>query len=240
MSDVKTEQVHNYKERMECLQIELEERAQKLRQEKRPLIVVFEGQDAAGKSGCIRRLTRKLDTRQFRVISIAKPTEEEYRYHYLHRFWQALPPRGNIAFFDRSWYGRVLVERIEGFCTEAEWQRAYEEINAFEKMLWEDGAILVKFWLDVSEEEQLRRFRRRMETPEKRHKITDEDWRNRSRRPAYEEAKEEMLRRTSTPYAPWTVIPADSKKNTRIAAAEAILSQTEHTAKAAYSCTLDV
>lgn len=240
MEEIKTETLHPYKERMEQLQKELEKRAEQLRQEKRPLIVVFEGQDAAGKSGCIRRLTRKLDNRQYRVVSVAKPTEEESRYHYLHRFWRALPPRGDIVFFDRSWYGRVLVERVEGFCSQEEWRRAYDEINAFEKMLWDDGAILVKFWLDVSEEEQLRRFRDRMETPEKRHKLTDEDWRNRSRRPAYEEAKEDMLRRTSPQYAPWTVIPADSKKRARIAAAETILSATEHSPEGVYCTTLDV
>ncbi len=213
----------DYKVRMKELQCELERSAQKLKESKAPLIVVFEGLDASGKSGCIRRLTRELDTKQYRVIPISAPTDEERQYHYLHRFWKNLPPKGNMAFFDRSWYGRVLVERVEGFCSDGEWQRAYREINEFEKQLTDDGALMIKFWLEVSEAEQLKRFRARMENPEKAHKITDEDWRNRSKRDDYERARDEMLRYTDTPYAPWKVIPADEKKLARIAVAEEII-----------------
>lgn len=216
-----------YKERMRELQKMLEEEAEELDKAKRSLIVVFEGLDASGKSGCIRRLTRELDTKQYRVIPVIKPTQEEYKYHYLRRFWTALPAYGKIAFFDRSWYGRVLVERIEGFCHEIEWRRAYREINEFEQLLHDDGAILVKFWLEVSEEEQLRRFKSRIGTPEKSHKITEEDWRNRSKRPEYDTARDDMLRLTSTPIAPWHVIPSDDKKSARIRTAEVILETLE-------------
>lgn len=217
-----------YKERLRDLQKQLEEAAEELAKEKRALIIVFEGLDASGKSGCIRRLTRELDTKQVRVIPTAKPTQEEYKYHYLRRFWTALPAYGKIGIFDRSWYGRVLVERIEGFCCENEWRRAYREINEFEQLLHDDGAILVKFWLDVSEEEQLRRFQARIRTPEKSHKITEEDWRNRSKRPEYDTARDDMLRLTSTPIAPWHVIPSDDKKSARIRTAEVILETLEN------------
>jgi len=213
----------DYKTRIKELQKEMEKAAEKLKSAEAPLIVVFEGLDASGKSGCIRRLTRELDTKQYRVIPISAPTDEEKRYHYLYRFWKNLPMRGNIAFFDRSWYGRVLVERVEGFCSNAEWQRAYREINEFEKLLADDGTLIIKFWLEVSEDEQLRRFRARMENLEKAHKITDEDWRNRSRREEYETARDEMLRHTDKPYAPWKVIPANDKKLARIAVAEEII-----------------
>ena len=198
--------------------------ASRLAESKRSMIVVFEGLDASGKSGCIRRLTEELDVKQFRIIPVSKPTEEEYAYHYLRRFWLSLPPSGGIAFFDRSWYGRVLVERIEGFASYTEWARAYREINAFEKMLTDDGTILLKLWFEVSAEEQLKRFKKRLETPEKEYKITDEDWRNRSKREFYDAARDDMFRLTDTPYAPWRVIPADSKKDARIKAAEEIIS----------------
>lgn len=217
----------SYKKRLRELQKMTEDMAERLKNAKRSLIIVFEGLDASGKSGCIRRLTRNLDTKQYRVIPTAKPTAEEYKYHYLRRFWKALPKYGDIAIFDRSWYGRVLVERIEGFAAEDEWRRAYREINDFEKQLTDDGAIVVKFWFDVSEEEQLRRFQSRMNNPEKSHKITEEDWRNRSKRPEYDEARDDMLRLTSTLNAPWHVIPSDDKKSARIEAAEVILETVE-------------
>lgn len=214
---------NQYKMKMKELQKELEECAEILKRTGTPMIVVFEGLDASGKSGCIRRLTRELDTKQYKVVPISAPTDEEKQYHYLHRFWKNLPPRGNIVFFDRSWYGRVLVERVEGFCTEKEWRRAYSEINEFERQLRDDGALILKFWLEVSEEEQLMRFKKRMENPEKAHKITEEDWRNRAKRKEYDEARDEMLRLTDTEYAKWRVIPADEKKLARLSVAEEII-----------------
>lgn len=217
------DQKDDYKSRMKQLQKELERAAEKLKKDNRALIVVFEGLDASGKSGCIRRLTRELDTKQYKVIPIAAPSDEERRYHYLHRFWRSLPPRGNIAFFDRSWYGRVLVERVEGFCSESEWRRAYREINEFEKLLADDGNLILKFWLEVSEDEQLKRFNERTVNPEKAHKITDEDWRNRAKRREYEAARDDMLRYTDTEAAQWKVIPADEKKLARTAVAEEII-----------------
>ena len=219
----KTEE-KEYKKRMAELQRMMSSVASGLAESRRSMIVVFEGLDASGKSGCIRRLTRELDIKQFSIVPISKPTEEEYSYHYLRRFWLALPPYGGIAFFDRSWYGRVLVERIEGFASADEWRRAYREINAFERMLTDDGTVLLKLWFEVSAQEQLKRFKKRLETPEKEHKITDEDWRNRAKREYYDAARDDMLRLTDTPYAPWRVIPADSKKNARIRAAEEIIS----------------
>ncbi len=170
------------------------------------MVVVYEGWDAAGKGGSIKRLTQRLDPRLFSVYGIAKPTQDELDHHYLWRFWSKLPVRGNMVIFDRSWYGRVLVERIEGFATEPEWQRAYDEINAFEKMLSDDGAVIVKFWLHISSEEQLYRFERRLQDPAKRWKMNEEDWRNRAKWDQYETAVEDMLARTNQPCAPWTVI----------------------------------
>lgn len=217
----------SYKKHLRELQRMLEEAAEKLKTEKRSLIVVFEGLDASGKSGCIRRLTRELDTKQYRIIPTAKPTAEEYKYHYLRRFWKNLPKYGDVAIFDRSWYGRVLVERIEGFADEEEWRRAYHEICDFEKQLTDDGAIIVKFWLEVSAEEQLKRFKARLKDPEKSHKITEEDWRNRSKRTEYDNCRDDMFEMTSTLYAPWHIIPADDKKYTRIRVAELILETIE-------------
>ena len=217
----------NYKEKLDTLQKMLEEKAENLAKSKRSLITVFEGYDASGKSGCIRRMTRRLDSRQYSVIPVSKPSEEEAGYHYLRRFWTTLPRRGKIVFYDRSWYGRVLVERIEGFCSECEWKRAYREINEFERMLRDDGAIIVKIWLDVSEEEQLRRFHARLEDPTKSHKITEEDWRNRAKRPEYDIARDEMMELTSTAAAPWNMIDADDKKYARLTSAGIILGTLE-------------
>lgn len=214
-----------YKARMKELQNMIAQSITLLEGTNKSLIVVFEGLDAAGKSGCIKRLTKKLSHDQYEVVPISKPTAEEYRHHYLHRFCKALPEYKKAVFFDRSWYGRVLVERIEKFCKDEEWMRAYNEINCFEKMLFDDGAVIIKFWLDVSPEEQLKRFRDRTNDPEKRHKITDEDWRNRSKRDEYDNAAAEMIAKTSSSYAPWTVIPSDSKKIARIKTAEEIVSR---------------
>jgi polyphosphate kinase 2 (PPK2 family) len=183
-----------------------------------PAVIVFEGWDAAGKGGAIRRLTRGLDPRGYEVIPIAAPDAWEKAHHYLWRFWQHVPKAGHITIFDRSWYGRVLVERVEGFCSEAEWQRAYQEINDFERQLADFGTAVVKFWLQIDPEEQLRRFRERQATPYKQWKITEEDWRNRQKRGSYEPAVAEMLQRTSTAHAPWTILEADCKLFARLKA----------------------
>ncbi len=182
----------------------------------RAVVFVFEGWDAAGKGGAIRRLTSAADPRDYRVIPVAKPTPEEKHAHYLWRFWRDIPADGRIAVFDRSWYGRVLVERIEGFCREEEWRRAFGEINAFERELTGHGVIVLKFWLHVSHEEQLRRFREREATPHKRHKMNEEDWRNRRQRAAYEVAVGDVLALTHKPAAPWHLVPADNKRFARI------------------------
>ena len=187
-----------------------------LSERKRPIVIIYEGWDAAGKGGNIKRLTQRLDPRYFNVYGIAKPTPDELAHHYLWRFWTKLPARDHMVIFDRSWYGRVLVERIEGFATDAEWQRAFGEINEFEKLLIDDGTIIFKFWLHVSPEEQLRRFQARLEDPEKRWKMNEEDWRNRAKRPQYEVAVEDMFRETSTAIAPWVIVEGDDKRWARI------------------------
>lgn len=192
-----------------------------------PLIVVFEGWDAAGKGGAIKRLVAPLDPRHVRVTQFAAPTEDEARHHFLGRFWPALPGWGGMTVFDRSWYGRVLVERVEGFAGEEEWRRAYGEIEAFERSLAEEGAIVVKLWLQISDEEQLRRFEARRNDPLKVWKLTDEDWRNREKRPQYETAVEEMLERTDRPHAPWRLIPADSKRFARVEAMRVVIEEIE-------------
>ena len=192
-----------------------------------PLALVFEGWDASGKGGAIKRLVAPLDVRHVRVASYAAPTPDEKRHHYLQRFWTALPGRGGMTVFDRSWYGRVLVERVEGFASEDEWRRAYDEIAAFERMLVADGAIVAKFWLHVSPEEQLRRFERRQGDPLKAWKITDEDWRNREKRPQYVEAVEEMLARTDLLEAPWILIEGESKRFARVKVMECVIEQIE-------------
>jgi polyphosphate kinase 2 (PPK2 family) len=181
-----------------------------------PLIVVFEGWDASGKGGAIKRLVAPLDPRHVRVAQFAAPTEDEKRHHFLGRFWPALPGRGGMTVFDRSWYGRVLVERVEGFAAEEQWGRAYREIDDFERTLADEGAIIVKLWLHTSPEEQLKRFEARAGDPLKSWKLTDEDWRNREKRPQYEAAVEEMLERTDCENAPWRVIAAESKRFARV------------------------
>jgi polyphosphate:AMP phosphotransferase len=182
----------------------------------RAIVFVFEGWDAAGKGGAIRRLTSAIDVRDYRVYPVAKPTEEEKSHHYLWRFWRHIPRGGQVAIFDRSWYGRVLVERLEGFCRPDEWKRAFAELNDFEQQLAGSGQIVVKFWLQISREEQLARFRSREETAFKTHKINDEDWRNRRKWAAYEVAVGDMLALTSTPHAPWHLIPANDKRHARL------------------------
>ncbi|HEX5863132.1 MAG TPA: polyphosphate:AMP phosphotransferase, partial [Casimicrobiaceae bacterium] len=183
---------------------------------KRSLIMVFEGVDAAGKGGAIRRVTGALDARQYVSVPVASPTAEERAYPYLWRFWQHVPPLGGITIFDRSWYGRVLVERVEGYCGVSDWMRAYDEINQFEEQLAEGGAIVVKLWLQISKAEQLRRFKAREHTSFKRFKITADDWRNRKKWNAYEQAVCDMVDRTSTEIAPWTLVEAEDKRYARI------------------------
>lgn len=183
---------------------------------KHSMVLVFEGVDAAGKGGSIRRITQALDARTYRIQPVAAPTEEERAQPYLWRFWRNLPRRGKVQIFDRSWYGRVLVERVEGFCSEADWQRAYSEINEFELQIERSRTILLKFWLSISQEEQLRRFEERQATPFKRFKITDEDWRNREKWPLYERAICDMIDRTSTEIAPWTLVESENKYYGRI------------------------
>src|SRR4051794_34496749 len=185
-----------------------------------PVLILFEGWDASGKGGAIKRLVRELDHRHVRVAAFAAPTKDEKRHHFLWRFFPKLPGWGGVAIFDRSWYGRVLVERVEGFASEDEWRRGYTEIAGLERSLAAEGTIVIKFWIHVSEEEQLHRFERRKKRPLKRWKLTDEDWRNREKRGAYEEAVEDMLEETSTDVAPWTIVPGDSKRFARVFVAE--------------------
>ena len=183
---------------------------------KHSVVLVFEGVDAAGKGGGIRRITQALDARTYHIQPVAAPTEEERAQPYLWRFWRHLPRRGKVMIFDRSWYGRVLVERVEGFCAEADWQRAYSEINDFEDQIVRSQTLLLKFWLSISQEEQLRRFEERQATPFKRFKITDEDWRNREKWPQYERAICDMIDRTSTEIAPWTLVESEDKRYGRL------------------------
>jgi polyphosphate kinase 2 (PPK2 family) len=192
-----------------------------------PLCVLLEGWDASGKGGAIKRLVAKLDPRHVRVKQYSAPTPDELRHHWLRRFWPALPGWGGMAILDRSWYGRVLVERVEGFATVAEWKRAYEEINEFERTLTEDGVVLVKLWLHISDAEQLKRFKAREKDALKRYKLTDEDWRNRGKRHAYCEAIEEMLERTSTDWAPWTLVEGNSKRFARVKVIESVIAAAE-------------
>jgi polyphosphate kinase 2 (PPK2 family) len=181
-----------------------------------PSLALFEGWDAAGKGGAIKRITETLEPRGYTVSSFAAPRGEEKTHHYLWRFWRALPRAGHLGIFDRSYYGRVLVERVEGFCSEDEWKRAFREINECEAQLRSFGMVIAKFWLHVSKEEQLRRFKERERDPFRAYKLTEEDWRNRARWDAYAAAVEEMLARTSTSAAPWTVVEADDKYHARV------------------------
>jgi polyphosphate:AMP phosphotransferase len=206
-----------YKRELPRLQERLSKLAWEAKKKQVSTVAVFEGSDAAGKGGAIRRVTWALDARLYRVIPIAAPTDEERAHHYLWRFWRHLPPGGSFTIYDRSWYGRVLVERVEGFAKDEEWKRAYLEINEFETQLVESGIALSKLWLHISPEEQLRRFREREQVEWKKHKITEEDWRNREKWPAYEVAIDEMVARTSTHDAPWTLVSATDKKAARLA-----------------------
>jgi polyphosphate kinase 2 (PPK2 family) len=192
-----------------------------------PLCIAFEGWDAAGKGGSIKRLVAPLDPRHVRVAQFAAPSEDQRRHHFLHRFWPPLPGWGGMSVYDRSWYGRVLVERVEGYAAEAEWRRAYEEIVSFERMLVDEGTVLVKLWLQISAGEQLKRFEARAEDPLKAWKLTEDDWRNRARRRDYEAAVEEMVARTSTPQAPWHLVSAESKRYARVAVMRLVIESIE-------------
>ncbi len=206
----------DYDTALDRLQAPIALHSRRLRELRKSMILVFEGPDAAGKGGAIRRLTGCMDARNYEVISVAAPTDEERARPYLWRFWRHLPRLGRVTVFDRSWYGRVLVERIEGFCAREDWQRAYTEINAFEEQLTEFGCVLVKFWLMVSPEQQLQRFKDRQVTPYKQYKLTEEDWRNREKWDAYVTAACDMIERTSTHEAPWVLVEADDKNHARI------------------------
>jgi len=205
-----------YRNQLKKWQGKLQELTWQARNEKRSVVLVFEGWDAAGKGSTIRRLTQAIDARLYQVISIAAPTDEEAAHHYLWRFWRHIPLAGYISIYDRSWYGRVLVERVEGFAPDEDWQRAYNEINLFEQQLTESGTIVIKFWLHLSPEEQLARFREREKTPWKMHKITEEDWRNRDKWNDYKLAINDMVARTSTEFAPWHLVNSNDKKFGRV------------------------
>ncbi|SMH60359.1 polyphosphate kinase 2 family protein [Azospirillum agricola] len=221
-TDTRIDSAEEYEHRLGKLQKELLHIQQTYWHEKRRAILVFEGWDAGGKGGAIRRLTEPLDPRGFHVWPISAPTAEEQSKHYLYRFWTKLPAGGTFAIFDRSWYGRVLVERIEGLATKEQWKRAYDEINEFERLLTDDGVRIVKLFLHITPEEQLERFRERLNNPYKRWKLTEEDLRNRAKWDEYVKATETMFDKTSTPNAPWTAIPANSKWFARLAVLDAV------------------
>lgn len=205
-----------YKSKLKESQLELRKLQKAIFEKQIGVVLLFEGWDAAGKGGAIKRVTDILDPRSYKVNAFAAPTQEENLYHYLWRFWRRLPSRGKIGIFDRTWYGRVLVERIEGFATETEWRRAYREINEFEAQLATDNYVIVKFWLHISPEEQLQRFNARKEDPFKSYKLTEEDWRNREKWNLYDVAVNQAIARTSTPVAPWTVVPGNNKYYARV------------------------
>jgi len=205
-----------YNKELKHYQAKLFDLAWKAHYQKISVAAVFEGWDASGKGGAIRRVTRAIDARLYKVISVAAPTDEEIAHQYLWRFWRHIPLAGYVSIYDRSWYGRVLVERVEGFAKESEWKRAYNEINHFEEQLCESNIVLAKFWIHLSKEEQLKRFKEREVTPWKVHKITDEDWRNRERWDDYKTAINDMVAHTSTEYAPWSLIPGNDKKVARV------------------------
>ncbi|HEX3076065.1 MAG TPA: polyphosphate:AMP phosphotransferase [Lachnospiraceae bacterium] len=217
-----------YKKKLKYLQERLSLLHSDMYRRRIPVVIAFEGWDAAGKGGAIKRLTQVLDPRGYEVIPISAPNDVEREHHYLWRFWNTVPKAGHLAIYDRTWYGRVLVERVEGFCTEAEWKRAYHEINKMEEHLTNAGTIVIKFWLHIDKDEQEKRFLERQNNPEKAWKITDEDWRNRAKWDQYEEAVDEMLIKTSTTYAPWSVVEANSKMYARIKILETVVNAIEN------------
>jgi AMP-polyphosphate phosphotransferase len=212
-----------YKEQLFDNQLKLYSLTQKLASQKRSLLLLFEGWDAAGKGGAIRRITERVDPRLYIAHAIAAPTEDDKAHHYLYRFWRRLPHEGQLALFDRSWYGRVLVERVEGFCSEEAWRRAYAEINEFEAQIERAGAIILKLWIHISKEEQLRRFTERGSNPLKNWKLTEEDWRNRDKWEAYCAAIDDMLEKTSTERAPWVVVEGNDKYHARVKTVKSVV-----------------
>jgi polyphosphate:AMP phosphotransferase len=216
-----------YSKKLKKLQAKLYLLGLEIYRQQRPVVLLFEGWDAAGKGGAIQRITTRLDPRAYVVHTIAAPTGEDRLHHYLYRFWRRLPARGQIGIFDRSWYGRVLVERVEGFARTDEWQRAYAEINEFERDLIDFGMVVCKFWMHISPDEQLRRFEERQTVEYKKWKLTDEDWRNREKWADYEQAADEMLVRTSTPAAPWTIVEAENKRFGRIKVLQTVVQRLE-------------
>lgn len=216
-----------YKEQLQKYQRKLSELHNKLYRKKIPVIIAYEGWDAAGKGGNIKRIASALDPRGYEVYPIASPEPHEKARHYLWRFWNRLPKTGHIAIFDRTWYGRVMVERLEGFCSENDWQRAYNEMNEFEKELSDWGAVIIKFWVQIDRDTQLERFTLRQNTPEKQWKITEEDWRNREKWDLYEDAVNEMLQKTSTAFAPWHVLESNDKKYARMKALKTVIKEIE-------------
>jgi polyphosphate:AMP phosphotransferase len=218
-----------YEKRLEKNQKKLARLVWQAKDKARNIVLLFEGWDAAGKGGAIRRITQAMDARLYQVIPVAAPTDEEKAHHYLWRFWRHIPRNGRVTIYDRSWYGRVMVERVEGFARADEWQRAYHEINHFEQQLTDGGTLLFKFWLHISPDEQLKRFKEREEIPWKQHKITAEDWRNRDKWPAYEHAVHDMISKTSTPNAPWTLVAGNDKQLGRIQILQTIVNRLEQT-----------
>ena len=216
-----------YRKKLKEYQKKIEKLHGELYQKRIPVVIGFEGWDAAGKGGAIKRLTEKMDARGYVVNPTAAPNDLEKAHHYLWRFWKNMPKDGHIAIFDRTWYGRVMVERIEGVCTQEEWKRAYKEINDMEKDLADAGAVVLKFWMQIDKKEQEKRFRQRQENPEKQWKITEEDWRNREKWEQYEEAVNEMLIRTSTEYAPWIVVEGNDKYYARLKVLETVIDALE-------------
>ena len=217
----------DYEDQLKKLQLRMRDLEHELYTERLPLVILFEGWDAAGKGGNIRRLVNHLDPRGYEVIPILAPNDVEKAHHYLWRFWIHFPKAGHIAVFDRSWYGRVMVERVEKFCAESEWKRAYQEINEMEEQWTNYGAILVKFWLHIDQGAQLARFTDRQNTPHKKWKITDEDWRNREKWNVYKTAVDEMLARTSTVHSPWTIVEATCKLHARIKTIKTVIAAVE-------------
>ncbi len=220
-----------YKEKLDKLQKKVEKLHSELYRLRIPVVLCFEGWDAAGKGGAIKRLTSHLDPRGYKVCPTPAPNDVEKVHHYLWRFWNNVPKDGHIAIYDRTWYGRVMVERIEGFCTEDDWRRAYQEINDFEAHLIHHGAVVLKFWIDIDKDEQERRFNDRMQNPEKQWKITDEDWRNREKWDQYEEAVNEMIERTSTEEAPWIIVEGNSKYYARVKVLKTVVKALEEKIK---------
>ena len=220
-----------YKKKKKDLQKRMEKLHNQMYLQRVPVVLAFEGWDAGGKGGAIKRITQCMDARGYEVVPIASPNDIEKAHHYLWRFWNHFPKDGHMAIFDRTWYGRVLVERVEGFATEEEWKRAYQEINDMEAHLVKSGTIVLKFWMHIDKDEQEKRFKQRMETPEKQWKITDEDWRNREKWDLYENAVNEMFAKTNTTYAPWHILESNDKKYARIKALKILIDAIEEKIK---------